>query len=193
VLALIMILFTAAASLVREVDRGTMIRLQLSPLGSFEMLAAVTVSQVLLGVAALGLTYLAAFSVGYRSSGSLGAVLAIGGLATVGVVAISVVVAAFLRTIFELLTVGVFPFFVLMFFSECMFPLPRIPVFSIAGNQVYANDVLPTSPAVRALQRVLNHGAGLGDVGFELAVVAVTSAAYFAFGVWLFRRRHNRA
>ncbi len=37
---------------------------------------------------------------------------------TVSVVAISLIVAGWMKTIYELLTVGVFPFFVLMFFRE---------------------------------------------------------------------------
>jgi ABC-2 type transport system permease protein len=96
-----------------------------------------------------------------------------------------------MRTIFELLTVGCFPFFVLMFFSDAMVPLPKIPLFHVAGNVVNASDVLPTSLAVRALNRILNDGAGLGDVWFEMAGIALLTAAYFAAGIALFRRRHQ--
>jgi ABC-2 type transport system permease protein len=190
VLALIMIMFTAAATLIKEVDKRTMSRLMLSRLTTAELLAAVSACQVLIGVAALLLAYLAALSVGYRGVGSLSTLLVVGALSTLGVVALSVLVAAFLRSIFELLTIGCFPFFILMFFSECMFPLPKVTLFELAGNTVYANDVLPTSLTVRAFNKILNHGAGLTDVGFELAAMAVLTLAYFALGTWLFRRRH---
>lgn len=193
VLAVIMVLFTAAATLIREVDKRTMTRLVLSRLSTAEMLTAVTVNQVLIGTAALALAFGAAWSVGYRTTGSLAAVLAVGALSTVGVVALSVLTAAFLKSTFELLTVGCFPFFILMFFSESMFPLPRLQVATLAGHAVYANDVLPTTPAVRAFGKILSQGAGLGDVTFELAGMVVLTAAYFALGTWLFRRRHMRA
>jgi ABC-2 type transport system permease protein len=42
VLAIIMIMFTAAATLVREIDKGTMTRLRLSPLRTVELLTAVS-------------------------------------------------------------------------------------------------------------------------------------------------------
>jgi len=192
VLAIIMIMFTAAATLIKEVDKGTMSRLMLSRLSTAELLAAISMGQVLIGVAALGLAYLAALSVGYRGEGSIAALLLVGALSTLGVVALSVLVAASLKSMFELLTVGTFPFFILMFFSECMFPLPKITLFEIAGNSIYANDVLPTSLTVRAFNKILNHGAGLGDVGFELAAMALLTLIYFALGAWLFRRRHLR-
>jgi ABC-2 type transport system permease protein len=192
VLAVIMVLFPSAASLIKEVDKGTMVRLALSRLTTTELLTAVTMNQVLIGTVAVLLSYAAALSVGYRAQGSLAAMLVVSAFATVSVVAISVLVAAFMRTIFELLTVGCFPFFVLMFFSDAMVPLPKIPLFHVFGNVVNASDVLPTSLAVRALSRILNSGAGLADVWFEMAGIALLSAGYFAAGIALFRRRHQQ-
>jgi ABC-2 type transport system permease protein len=150
------------------------------------------VNQVLIGVAALALTYAAALSCGYRSPGSLVLVLLVGAVTTLSVVAIGVLTAAFLKSMFELLTVGTFPFFILMFFSECMFPLPKIPVLRIAAHTLYANDVLPTSLGVKAFNKVLNAGGGLGDIAFELGAILVLTVVYFALGIVLFRRRHLR-
>ena len=193
VLALIMVMFTAAAALVKEVDKGTMPRLILSRLRLGELLAAVSINQVLVGVVALLLTYVAALSVGYHPQGSLAAVVVVGAVSTLSVVAFGLLTAAFLTTIFELLTVGCFPFFVLMFFSDCMVPLPKIPLFSLAGFTFNATDVLPTSLTVRAFNRILNQGAGLSDVGAEVALILALTTVYFAAGAWLYRRRHMRA
>lgn len=192
VLAIIMVLFTAATSLIKEVDQGTVTRLMLSKLRTTEFLTAVTINQVFIGVTALALAYLAALSCGYRSDGSMAMVLLIGAATTLGVVAIAVLTAAFLRSMFELLTVGTFPFFILMFFSEAMFPLPRIRVWEIGNNVLYANDVLPPTLGVRALNKVLNYGGGFEDIAFELSAVLILSAVYFVLGAWLFRRRHLR-
>jgi ABC-2 type transport system permease protein len=190
VLALIMILFTAATSLVQEVDKGTLARLMLSKLRLGELLAAVAANQVLLGLAALSLAYLAALCCGYRSDGSLLALLSVGAVTTLSVVAVAVLTAAFLKSMFELLTVGTLPFFVLMFFSECMFPLPKWRVLQIGGHTLYANDVLPPTLCVRAFNKILNYGAGLGAVSFELVGILVLTVVYGALGTWLFRRRH---
>lgn len=192
VLAIIMVLFTAAASMIKEVDKGTIIRLNLSRLSAFDFLAAVSLNQVLIGTLALLLTYLSALSVGYRSSGSMALFLFVGGMATLSVIALSILVAALLRTIFELLTVGVFPFFILVFFSESMFPLPRITLLRLAGHPFYVNDVLPTALAVKAFNKILNFNAGFGEIGFEMAGIMVLTIIDFVLGLWLFYRRHLR-
>ncbi len=191
-LAVIMVMFSAAATLIKEVDKGTVSRLVLSRLTIVELLTAVSINQVLIGVVSLMLAYASAVSVGYHSEGSVPAIVVVGALATLSVVAISVLVAAFMRTIFELLTVGCFPFFILMFFSDCMFPLPKIHITTISDYAIYATDILPTAVAVRALNQILTHGAGLADVWVELSCVVVLTAGYFAIGGWLFTRRHFR-
>jgi len=190
VLALIMVMFTAAATLIKEVDKGTISRLVLSRLSTAELLAAVSVNQVLIGVVALILAIGAALSVGYRPEGSLVAIVAVGAVGTLSVVAISVLVAAFMRTIFELLTVGCFPFFILMFFSDCMFPLPKIDLVTVGGFSYYLTDLLPTALTVRAFNRILNHGASLGDLWVEVLSILGLTAVYYAVGTWAFTRRH---
>jgi ABC-2 type transport system permease protein len=193
VLALMMLLFTAAGALIREKDKGTIIRLRLSNMRLLEWLTAVSTTQILVGLLALFLTYLTAYAVGYRSSGSLAAVMVVGGLTSLSVMAFSVLVAASLRTVFDLVTVGSFPFFILMFFSGGMFPLPGVPLFSWGERVIELNEILPTTHGIAALERVLSFGVGLGDLGFELQALVLLTALYFALGTWIFTRRHMPA
>lgn len=192
VLSMIMILFTAAASLIKEVDKGTITRLVLSKLTTAEFMGAITANQLFIGLIGLGLTYLSAVSVGYRGAGSALLILLVGTVSILSVMAVSLLVAAWLKTIYELLTVGVFPFFVLMFFSESMFPLPRLALFTLAGRSLYVNDILPTALTVKAFNKILNFEAGLGEISFELGAMLVLTAVYFALGAWAFRQRHLR-
>jgi ABC-2 type transport system permease protein len=193
VLAIIMLMFTAAASLIREKDKGTIVRLRISNMTTFEWLAAVSLVQILVGLLAMGLTYLTAVALGYETTGSMWALLVVGAISSLSVMAISVLVAAFLRTIFDLMTVGSFPFFVLMFFSGGMLPLPQIRVFELLGHSIAVTDVLPTSHSIDAMGNILNSGALLGDVAFELGAIAVLTLAYYWLGARLFSRRHMRA
>jgi ABC-2 type transport system permease protein len=192
VLSLMMLMFTAAASIIREKDKGTITRLLMSRMGAFDFLASVSLAQILIGIAAVGLTFLTALALGCHSHGSLVAVLVICVLCTLAIIAISLIVAAFLRSIFDLMTIGCFPFFVLMFFSGGMFPLPNLQVLTIAGHAINVNDVLPTTPAINAMGKVLNYGTGLDGLGFELTLLALLTVAYFAAGLWLFRRKYLR-
>jgi ABC-2 type transport system permease protein len=193
ILSLMMLMFTAAGALIREKDKGTLIRLRLSNLTVPEWLAAVTVTQVVLGILALALTYATAWGVGYRANGDLTILLLVGALTAVSMVAVSVLVAAFLRTVFDLVTVGCFPFFILMFFSGGMFPLPGVPLFHLGDRAIELNHVLPTTHAITALNRVLSYGAGVGDILFDLGSLLLLTIAYFALGIWVFTRRHMPA
>lgn len=189
-LALIMLMFTAAASLIKEKDKGTIIRLRLSKMTFTEFFTSISLTQIIIGLVALALTFLTAVGLGYQTSGSLVNVMAIGALSCMSVIAISLVVAGFLRTIFDLMTVGCFPFFILMFFSGAMFPLPSLHVFSIAGHAVNANDILPTTHTISAFNKILNFNASLAEVTFEIAVMVILTLVYFLIGLWLFRKRH---
>jgi ABC-2 type transport system permease protein len=191
-LALIMLMFTAAASLIKEKDKGTIIRLRLSNMTTFEWLMAVSLTQVIIGMLALALTFLTAAALGYETSGSLPAVMFVGFLSSLSIIAISLIVAAYLRTIFDLLTIGCFPFFILMFFSGGMFPLPPLRLFTIGDRAMNINDLLPTTHAISAMSKILNYGAGLQDVVFELVAIIVLTIVFFAVGVWVFTRRHMR-
>jgi ABC-2 type transport system permease protein len=192
-LALIMLLFTAAATLIKEKDKGTILRLRISNMTTTEWLLAMSLAQVIIGLLAMGLTYLTALALGYQTTGSLISITAVGILSCLGIIAISVLVAAWLRTIFDLMTIGCFPFFILMFFSGGMFPIPAIPLFALGGRTINVIDVLPTTHSITAFGKILNQGAGLGDIVFEMGAIAALTVLYFAFGIWLFTRRHMRA
>ncbi len=193
ILALMMLMFTAAGALIREKDKGTLIRLRLSNLTVLEWLTAVSATQLIVGILALGLTYLTAMAVGYRAQGSLFILFLVGALTSLSIMAISVLVAAFLRTVFDLVTVGCFPFFILMFFSGGMFPLPGVPIFHWGNRAIELNEILPTTHAIAALNRVLSYDAGIGDIAYELCAVMALTVLFFAMGTWVFKRKHMPA
>ncbi len=191
VLSIIMILFTAGASIVREVEKDTITRLTLSELSSSEFMAALTINQIIIGIICLLLTLLAAFSVGYRTSGSIALLLLTGTVTCFSVISISIITVCFIRTMFGLLTVGCFPFFILAFFSDSFMPLPKINLLRLAGNQVYINDILPTATATRAFNKILNYNSGLDEILFELIWITAIAIIYFVIGIWLFKRKYK--
>ena len=190
VFSLIMVIFTAAATLIREVEKGTMTRLVLSKISPIEIIGAVSINQLIIGSACLLLTYFAGISVGYHSDGSLWFLFFTGMLTCFSVISISIITACFINTVFGLLTVGCFPFFILMFFSDCMIPLPKFKVLSICNNPVYLNDILPTAIATRAFNKILNYNANFFDISFEVLMIFTLSIVYFTIGTLWFKKKH---
>jgi len=191
VLSIIMMLFTAGASIVREVEKDTITRLSLSKVSSAEFMTSLTLNQIIIGLICLLVTLLAAFSVGYKTSGSIPLLVLVGTLTCFSVISISIITACFIRTMFGLLTLGCFPFFILMFFSDCFMPLPKINLLTLAGNQLYLNDILPTATATRAMNKILNYNSGFSDISFEVLWILGLSLVYFFIGILLFRKKYK--
>jgi len=189
-LSIINLLFTAGGSIIREKEKKTLIRLRLATLDYRQWIAGVGITQVFLGLAAFLLTYLTALCLGYDPVGGLGPALVIVVLVTLGIVAISLLVAAFIQSVFDLMTVGTLPYFLLLFFSGSLIPLPPVKLIIIGKKTLMINEVLPTTHAIKALSRILNEGSGLGGVHPEIIALIVITVVIFLAGGWWFRRRH---
>jgi len=188
-LAVLMILFTASASIVKENDKKTLIRLKLSRLGAFNFLSGICIVQAAVAVAAIVISYWTALGLGYKPAGGFGAVLVVGIISSFSMVAISLVVASFLDTIFDVLTIGCFPFFILMFFSGSMFPLPKMNLLTIGGHSFGITDVLPLTHTANAFNKILNDGAGINGVSFDIFMIALLTLIYFVIGLLLYQKR----
>ncbi|MHB8061150.1 MAG: ABC transporter permease [Ruminiclostridium sp.] len=188
-LAVLMILFTASASIVKENDKKTLIRLKLSCLGVFNFLSGICIVQAVVAVAAIVISYWTALGLGYKPAGGFGAVLVVGIISSFSMVAISLVVASFLDTMFDVLTIGCFPFFILMFFSGSMFPLPKMNLFTIGGHTFGITDILPLTHTANAFNKILNDGAGINGVSFDIFMIALLTLIYFVIGLLLYQKR----
>jgi ABC-2 type transport system permease protein len=105
-----MMLFSAGASIVREVEKDTITRLTLSDLKSQVFRAAISLNQIIIGLISLVLTLLAALSVGYKTTGSITLLLLTGTLTCLSVISISIITTCFYKdNVIGLLTLGCFP------------------------------------------------------------------------------------
>ena len=193
VFAVIMLVFLAAMTVVHEVETGTLRRLQISRMTALDYLGGVSASLVVTGTLGVALTFLAAVALGFRSQGPLWVAILIGAVTSLSIVGVGLIVACFARTVTQAFLIANFPLGLFMFFSGAVFPMPRVPLFTLAGRTVSLYDILPPTHAVVALSKVMTMGAGFRDVAYELAALLILSAAFFAVGVWLFKRKHLSA
>jgi ABC-2 type transport system permease protein len=190
IFAVILLIFLAAMTVAREIETGTLRRLQLTPMSSLDYLGGVTAALVLVGTAAFALAFACALAVGFRSQGSVWAALLVGAVTCLSVIGLGMVVASFTRTVSQAFIVANFPMAMMMFFSGVIYPLPKIVLFTLGGHEIGLYDILPPTHAVVALNKILSLGAGLGQVTYELSALAILSVMYFTVGAWMFRRFH---
>ena len=154
----------------------------------------VTAALVLIGVAAITFAFLVASYAASTARDHSGWPFLIGALASLSVIGLGMVVASFTRTVSQAFMVANFPMAMMMFFSGVIYPDAQGDhLFTIGTRQIGLYDILPPTHAVVALNKVLTLGAGLSEVLYELSMLTVLSALYFAIGVWLFKRYHLRS
>jgi ABC-2 type transport system permease protein len=193
VFAIIMLIFLAAMTAVREAESGTLRRLQLTQVRVAELLGGMSAALVLVGLLAEFLAFGVAILCGFHSQGPLWVALLVGALTSLGMVGSGLIVAAFSRNASQAFVIANFPLGLFMFFSGSIYPLPRVELFTAGEQAIGLYDVLAPTHAVSALNKVFVMGAGVGEVAYELAALTVLSAVYFGVGMWLFQRRHLRA
>jgi len=192
VLALLNVIFTAGASLIKEVEKGTMQRLILSRLKSWQFIAAISVIQVLFCIIAMFLTLWTAMLCGFSFHGSYIAFLLIGFISGIAIMGVSMISVSFIKSVYDLLTVGMLPYFMIMFFGGIFFPLPPVVIFSYGDSIFRLNDLLPLSMSVSALNKALNYGLGIRELSFDLIGITVVSMLYYVIGLVVFRRKHMK-
>ena len=193
IFAVILLVFLASMTVAREIETGTLRRLQLTPLSSFELLSGMTAALVLVGVTALLLAFAVAVALGFHSQGPIWVAILVGAVTSLSVIGVGMVVACFSRSVSQAFVVANFPLGLMMFFSGSIFPLPKATLFTITGYQVGLYDFLPPTHAVVALNKVLTLGAGLHEVVYQLSALTFLSILYFGIGVLLFKQFHLRS
>jgi ABC-2 type transport system permease protein len=192
IFAVVMLVFPVAMTVAREIEHGTLRRLQITHMSAFDLLGGISAAQVLVGILAILLTFGVAVALDFESQGPLWVAVLVGAVTGLSVVGVGLVVACFARTVTQASLIANFPLMLMMFFSGSIFPVPGVTLVTIGGRDIGAFDFLPPTHAVVALNKVLTLGEGLGDITYELAAVLVLSVLYFAAGVALFQRLHLR-
>lgn len=191
-LGIIMLLFTSAIALIKEVEAGTIRRLQISKASSKELLIAITVSQLLIGIIAIVLTIFTAITLFHaKSEGSLALVYLISTLCCISIIAIGFILAGFSRSVSDILILGNLPYFLLFLLSGAV-PIPRINILSFGNHSISVSDIFPTTTAMTALKLVMDQGKGLNDVMFEIIMMIVVTIIYFILGIYLFNQKHMK-
>ncbi len=193
VFSIILMVFQASMTIAREVEAGTLRRLQITRMNAVELLGGTTLSLIITSLVSVALTFLTAVLLGFESHGPLWVAVLVCVIASLSIIGAGLIVAAFSKTVSQAFIISNFPLGLFMFLSGAAFPLPLDKLFTVAGHGVSLADILPATHAVVALSKIMTLGAGFTDVLWELGWLTALSVAFFAIGAWLFGRMHLRA
>ncbi len=193
VAAVIFLLYEVCMLIAREVSAGTMDRLNLTRMKTWEYLGGITLTFIVFGLVQVVFALGTAIGLGFTSEGPIWITFLVGGLLILPVIAFGLITASFSRSESEAFVYSNFPLFLLIFFSGSMFPFSQPSWFHLFGRSFGPMDLLPPTHGVNALNKVMTHGCGIGDIWVELVIMMVLTVVYFAIGAYLFQWRQTKA
>ncbi len=190
IFSIIMLMLTASVAMVAEVENKTMLRLKLSRITTFELMGGITLIQILVGLLSVILTLAVAAALGYQFRGAFLPVFIVIVLTTISIIAFSLFIAAFSKSVTQVLIIGNFPLFIFMFFTGAMFPMNITPWFSLKGYGFSVISLMSPTHAVSALNKLLIMQEEFSGVVPEIVSLILLSILYFTGGIWLYKKRH---
>lgn len=191
IFSIIMLMYTASAALIRDIEAGTFRLMKLARVSVFQYVTGNSLVQLTLGIIGVLLAILTAVLLGFQLNSAWWLVLLTCVLTAVSIIAFSILIAAFVNNISQVVIAGTLPLFIFMFFSGAMFPVNTPLLFNIGTLDVYLNSILSPAFAVSALTKLLVMNAHFTSILPELTAIAILTLIYAILGSFFFRRKHH--
>ncbi|NOR77396.1 MAG: ABC transporter permease [Methanophagales archaeon] len=196
VFALLLLVVGVAGTLAGEVEHGTLERLKITKMKSFDLLFGTLIPWALIAIAQVFILFLVAIAMGYHWQGgitNIALAIAIGIIGGISSISLGLLVAAFSRSEKHAENLGMLVAVPMSFLVGAFFTLPRAVIGDFWGKTFQAYDVLPWTHTVNALRSVLTFGSGLGDVVYDITMMIILTVILFVLGVICFSKTRLRA
>ncbi len=191
VFAILMLATSVAAILTREVESGTLKRLKISKMTSFDFLFGGLLPWSLVAAAQVLILLAVAIGIGFHWQGGLNSILmavvtgVIGGIASIS---LGMIIAAFARSPPQASQLGTLIAVPLTFMVGAFFQLPQMVVGTFMGQQIQVYDILPWYHVANALRYVLTYTGSWDSIMYQIDWAVVLSAILFVIGVFVFSK-----
>jgi ABC-type polysaccharide/polyol phosphate export permease len=198
VFSLLFLIISSASSLVQEEMHKTLARFRLARLTGFELVAGVGLAQMLLAVLEVLAGFFTAVALGYGQGTEwlqpvrILLLLGITVLFAVPVVGLGMITAAYSRNDGDAASLGSMILVPMVFLSGIVFPMPAVPLFTIAGRTIGLYDFLPSTLASEAIRKAVTLG-DLPSLAFPVAGLLLQTAVILWIGAALFQKRKLRS
>lgn len=196
VFAILLLTTTVATALTREVNKGTLTRLKLSNMTSFDLLFGGLLPWSLIAAVQVVILLVVAVLIGFHWQGGLNTLLLalfvgiIGGIASIS---LGMIIAAFARNESQAGNLGTLISVPTSFLVGAFFQLPPVVIANIWGQPFQIYDLLPWTHILNALRSTLTFGGGWDSIAYNVGWAALLTVVLFVIGVVLFSRNRLRA
>jgi ABC-2 type transport system permease protein len=190
VFAILLLATTVAAILTREVESGTLLRLKISKMRSFDLLFGGLIPWSLVAGAQVVILLVVAILLGLKWQGSVYSIflaIVIGIIAGIASISLAMIIASFAKNDRQAVNLGTLIVVPTAFITGSFFPLPAEYV-TFFGHTFQIYDILPWTHTLTALRSVLVYGSGWNVVSSDVIISAVLALILFVIGVFLFSK-----
>ncbi|KAF5078587.1 ABC-2 family transporter protein [anaerobic digester metagenome] len=196
VFAILLLATSVAASLTREVNTGTLERLKMSKMKSFDLLFGNSIPWTLVAAAQVIILFAVAIAIGFHWQGSINSIVLaviVGVIGGISSIALGMIIAAFAKNERQASNLGTLITVPMSFMVGAFFQLPQVPIGNFMGQTFQIYDVLPWTHTLNALRSVLTYGSGWDAISYQVGMSVILTAILFVIGVFLFSRTRLRA
>ncbi|MGZ4893869.1 MAG: ABC transporter permease [Halobacteriota archaeon] len=196
VFALLLQVSSVAQDLAREADRGTLARLKLSNMRSFDLLFGTLLTWIVIAVVQILLLLGVAIALGFKWAGGASSIelaVFIGIIGGIASISLGLLLAAFATNERQAAQLGVLIAVPVSFLTGAFFPLPNETLGEAFGTTFQVYDLLPWTQVADAIRQVLIFGSSLGDVAVYVGFAIVLTAILFVIGVISYARVRLRS
>ncbi|MDO5836959.1 MAG: ABC transporter permease [Methanobacterium sp.] len=196
VFAILLLTTTVAAALTREVEKGTLARLKLSKMTSFDLLFGGLIPWSLIAAAQVIILLMVAVLIGFNWQGGLYTLLLailvgiIGGVASIS---LGMIIAAFARNDRQAANLGTLISVPTSFLVGAFFQLPQVVIANFWGQPFQIYDLLPWTHILSALRSTLTFGGGWDTIAYHVGWAVLLTIILFIIGVVLFSKNRLKA
>jgi ABC-2 type transport system permease protein len=190
VFAILLLATTVAAILTREVESGTLLRLKMSKMRSFDLLFGGLIPWSLIAGAQVVILLAVGIILGLHWQGSFYSIILaifIGIIGGVASISLAMIIASFAKTDRQAANLGTLIVIPISFLTGAFFQLPGV-FLNFFGHNFQAYDLLPWTHTLTALRSVLIFGSGWNSVSYEVEMSIILTLILFVIGVFLFSR-----
>ena len=191
VFALLMTSIGVAGSLAREIEGGTLERLKISRMSSFDLLFGTLIPWSVLTIVQVVILFAVALLIGFSWVGGIASLLLavlVAVIAGIASVSLGLLIAAFADNEQHASNLGTLIAVPMSFIVGAFFPLPKLPIGELLGSTFEIYDVLPWTHAADALRTLLIYGGNVGDILVEIVFLVGLTVILFLLSVFLFAR-----
>jgi len=191
VFAILLLSTSVAAMLTKEVESGTLRRLKLSEMTSFDYLFGGLLPWSLVAGAQIIILLVVAIMFGFHWQGGITSIILaviIGIIGGVASISLGMIIASFAKNPPQASQLGTLIAVPVSFLVGAFFQLPQVVIGTFMGQEIQIYSILPWYQVATALRTVLTNGGGWNSVVYNIAAAIGLTAILFVIGVYLFSK-----